>query len=240
MVTSINNSHTSELWQKVEAFQFDTPTTQRTFAQRIARDNAWTDAYTQRVIMEYKRFMFLLATTNEMLAPCDAVDQVWHMHLIYSKSYWLGFCQDILQKWIHHNPSEGKAQDADKYKTAYRRTKERYYEVFRVEPTSDIWYDDYTYAHLPQFIRVNPQTHGIVYSKMSGVFFWILYVGLFSVILYLSYEQYDGTTLFWMIVAYLALFPILFWASCESNLDDNTVQKIHEPQCSNCGGGCCG
>ena len=49
-------------------------------------------------IEEYKKFMYLAATSNQMVSPSEIVDIVWHQHLIFTQSY-KEFC-DILGKKI--------------------------------------------------------------------------------------------------------------------------------------------
>ena len=54
----MNNEH-RELWLKVLAFDIDGAAAKLTFAKRLARENAWTLGFAERVIKEYRRFVFL-------------------------------------------------------------------------------------------------------------------------------------------------------------------------------------
>ena len=58
---------------------------------------------TQKAIEEYKKFMYLAATSNQMVSPSEIVDIVWHQHLIFTNSY-SDFC-NLLGKRIEHIPS---------------------------------------------------------------------------------------------------------------------------------------
>src|SRR5262245_58098130 len=84
-----------ELLARITAFSFDEGTPAFPFASRLARENGWTLAYVARVIEEYRRFMFLAVVAGHPVTPSDQVDQAWHLHLLYTHSYWDGFCKDV-------------------------------------------------------------------------------------------------------------------------------------------------
>lgn len=48
-----------ELWSKILAFDIDGGPATLTFARRLARENGWTYTYAERVIEEYRKFVFL-------------------------------------------------------------------------------------------------------------------------------------------------------------------------------------
>ena len=79
------------------------------FEGRLAAENGWTEAFAVRVAREYRRFLALMALSDEQLTPSDAVDQAWHLHLSYSRDYWERFCPDILGRPLHHGPTAGGA-----------------------------------------------------------------------------------------------------------------------------------
>lgn len=81
------NSQQAELYQRIQAFPLDTADARLPFSQRLARDNGWTIEYTHRVIDEYKKFIFLAVVAEHPVTPSDQVDQVWHLHLLYTRSY---------------------------------------------------------------------------------------------------------------------------------------------------------
>ena len=51
------------LLDRLLTFQIDQPGTKLTFGRRLARENGWSLAYAERVIVEYKKFLFLAATS---------------------------------------------------------------------------------------------------------------------------------------------------------------------------------
>lgn len=92
-----------------------------------------------RCIEEYKKFMFLICISNHPLTPSDEVDQVWHLHLLYTDSYWNKFCSETLNRQVHHGPTKGGEKEGMKFENWYERTKELYTQVFQQIPPKDIW-----------------------------------------------------------------------------------------------------
>lgn len=127
------------LWNRIEKFSLDDSTASFSFTQRLARDNHWSLAFATRVVEEYKRFMFLAVACDHVVSPSDEVDQAWHLHLVYTQSYWDEFCGDLLQKPIHHGPTRGGKVESDKFEDLYERTKQSYRNKFGEQPPTDIW-----------------------------------------------------------------------------------------------------
>src|SRR5262249_27909909 len=93
----------NELWEKILEFDFDDPPSQYGFSTRLANENYWTKKFTQKAILEYKKFMYLAATSESMVSPSEIIDVVWHQHLIFTKSY-REFCA-VIGKEVQHVPS---------------------------------------------------------------------------------------------------------------------------------------
>lgn len=127
------------LWKRIEKFSLDDPEASSPFSQRLARENNWDKSYTERVIKEYKRFAFL-SITEGPFTPSVAVDEAWHLHLIYTRSY-DKFCSEALQKKLHHNPSKGGKAEHEKFIGLYNGTLTSYESVFGDVPPLDIWPD---------------------------------------------------------------------------------------------------
>lgn len=129
-----------ELWTRLDAFAFDEPGTTLTFARRLARENDWTAEFTQRVIREYTRFVFLAMEAGHPVSPSEEVDQAWHLHLTYTKSYWQDLCGEVLGgRRLHHHPTKGGSDEAAKFDGQYQRTLDSYRRLFGEEPPPDIW-----------------------------------------------------------------------------------------------------
>ena len=124
---------------RVEAFQFDPEPRALTFPQRLARENRWSLEFAARVIREYRRFCVLAVCSGHPVTPSEQVDQAWHLHLTYSRSYWNRFCPEVLRMELHHEPTAGGAAEGRKFQDWYARTLERYERFFGERPPADIW-----------------------------------------------------------------------------------------------------
>jgi hypothetical protein len=149
-------------WQKIKAFEIDDPEAAFNFTDRLARENGWTLEYSLRAIAEYKKFIFLICFADHPLTPSDEVDQVWHLHLIYTRSYWIDFCEHTLQKQIHHGPTKGGSQEHAQFTDWYTKTKEFYQTMFNQNPPADIWPDTDTRFNEVHYKRVNLSTHWLI------------------------------------------------------------------------------
>ncbi len=127
------------LWDKIKDFELDEPTSSLTFTNRLARENGWTIEYSIRAVHEYKKFIFMLCIADHSLTPSDQVDQVWHLHLLYTQSYWTDFCQNTLSRQIHHGPTKGGKDEGEKYNDLYEKTLKLYKVLFEREVPADIW-----------------------------------------------------------------------------------------------------
>ena len=101
------NQQQAEVYDRVLAFRFDPEGTAYTFSDRLAKENGWSAGFTARVVEEYRKFAFLAAAAGHPVSPSHAVDEAWHLHLVYTRSYWDEFCGKVLRTPLHHEPSTG-------------------------------------------------------------------------------------------------------------------------------------
>ncbi len=169
--------HTStELWQRLAAYEIGPGDAKLSFAARLARENRWDDAHAARVIHEYKRFCYLACTAGHEVTPSDAVDQAWHLHLTYSRDYWREFCPQVLGKDLHHGPTAGGGHERDRYYDQYAATLASYEATFDEPPPIDIWPDvKRRFGKDPMGQRVNPADVMILDKQFAilGAFGWI-------------------------------------------------------------------
>jgi hypothetical protein len=126
------------LWEKLAAFPIDDPSAQFQLSMRLAKEQEWTHDFALRVIEEYRKFLFLSMVSPEMVTPSLRVDEAWHLHLLYTRSYWQELCVKTLGRLIHHQPSTGGQQEDEKFSGLYVRTLDLYAGIFG-EPPEDIW-----------------------------------------------------------------------------------------------------
>lgn len=128
------------LWEGISAFDIDGDSPAALpFAARLARENGWSRSFADRAVREYKRFVYLAMTVGRPMCPSEAVDQVWHLHLTYTRSYWQRFCGEVLKGPLHHDPTRGGEAEGPKHWAMYADTLLAYAEVFGEEPPADLW-----------------------------------------------------------------------------------------------------
>jgi uncharacterized protein (TIGR04222 family) len=128
-----------ELLQRIESFVLDEELATLPFSLRLATHQGWSSEFTHRAIREYKRFAFLAMVAGHPVSPSDPVDQVWHEHLTYTRSYWDEFCGKVLRQPLHHEPTRGGAAEARKFAGWYEQTLGSYVRFFGEEPPVDLW-----------------------------------------------------------------------------------------------------
>jgi len=156
------NAEENQLWQKVKSFQLDDPTSSYSFTDRLCRENGWNYQFALRAILEYKRFMFLVCVSTSTLTPSDEVDQVWHLHLLYTHAYWEDFCQKTLGKLVHHGPTKGGQAEREKFADLYQNTKNFYFEKFKASPPEDLWPSSEQRFKNVRFQRVNLHRNWVI------------------------------------------------------------------------------
>lgn len=154
--------HENQIWEKVNNFEIDDASAAMTFTDRLARDNGWSLVFALRAVEEYKKFIFLNCITTHPLTPSDQVDQVWHLHLLYTHSYWDDLCQNTIGKKIHHGPTKGGNNEQDKFTNWYEKTLELYRNTFHADPPSDLWPPSEIRFSDIVFERINKKTNWII------------------------------------------------------------------------------
>jgi hypothetical protein len=149
------NATNDPLWLKLQAFTFDHQYA-LTFTQRLARENNWSAEFARRVVDEYRRFLFLALRAGHPVTPSDEVDQAWHLHLVYTRSYWEELCQGVLERPLHHGPTRGGKAEDDHFERQYVQTQASYARWFGQAPPADIWpHAKARFSPHARFARVN-------------------------------------------------------------------------------------
>ena len=127
-----------DLWKRLEAFHIDAEGVVFPFSKRLARDNQWSHEFALKAIQEYKRFVYLAMVSGVEVTPSDEVDQVWHLHLTYTRNYWGAFTA-LLGKPLHHGPTAGGVVEKNRYNSNYDETLRAYQAEFALAPPADVW-----------------------------------------------------------------------------------------------------
>lgn len=127
----------TNLWLRLQACELDNPDASFPFSRRLARENGWSHPFARRVITEYLKFVYLFQLGEGPVTPSDEVDQVWHLHLTYTRHYWGPFTQ-AMGAPLHHGPTLGGSAQASRFEDLYGKTLALYRREFG-EPPQDIW-----------------------------------------------------------------------------------------------------
>jgi hypothetical protein len=136
----VNKLTNEELFKKLDDFSLDNPEASFSFSDRLSRENGWTKGFALQVIGEYKKFIYLSVVTGKSLTPSEEVDQAWHLHMIYTQSYWSEMCGDILKGLkLHHGPTKGGQSEKERYDNQYDYTLKVYKDEFGYDAPTNVW-----------------------------------------------------------------------------------------------------
>lgn len=126
------------LWDRIAAHPFENPDIAFDFVRRLARTMGWSLETARAGIEEYRRFCFLAATATELVTPSEEVDEIWHLHLTYSRDYWEVWCPTVLDRSLHHDPTAGGPVERSRFHVQYAETLARYETCFG-PPAAQFW-----------------------------------------------------------------------------------------------------
>lgn len=138
--SGLSRTPADPVWNRLSVYTIGPDDAALGFTERLARENGWSRAKADRVIVEYKRFCFLAVTVDHPVTPSDEVDQAWHLHLTYSRDYWERFCPEVLGRPLHHGPTAGGSDEQHRFFDQYAETLRSYARVFG-SPPADLWPD---------------------------------------------------------------------------------------------------
>lgn len=150
------------------SFELDEIDASLPFTRRLARENRWDVVYAVCVVREYKRFVYMAMRAGHSVSPSLAVDQAWHLHLLYTRSYWQDLCDGVLGCELHHGPTRGGPAEGEKHRDQYQRTLDSYERLFGEKPPSDIWPSvDDNFTDAAEWVYVNRAASWIVPHPMA-------------------------------------------------------------------------
>jgi len=127
-----------QLYQRLLDHELHNPEHVIGFNDHLMRSNGWSHDFALRAIAEYRKFVFLAMVADHQVTPSDQVDQVWHLHLLFSDDYWNDFCPRVLGRPLHHTPTRGGPVERQRFMQLYRATLSSYRQHFG-EPPRDLW-----------------------------------------------------------------------------------------------------
>ncbi|MGQ0801032.1 MAG: TIGR04222 domain-containing membrane protein, partial [Pseudomarimonas sp.] len=204
------NAEQTALWQRIQAHPFENATVALDFTRRLAREQHWSLSEARAAVAEYRKFCFL-AALGHAVTPSVDVDEVWHLHLTYSRDYWQCFCAQVLRTHLHHGPTVGGLAADARYRDQYGATLRLYEQYFDVPPVR--WWPARVarFADAGGFQRVDTRRHWIVRKpRMPAVSRQLALVfGGGMVVLPLLATALPSSPLDWSAEAFLQLFVAL-------------------------------
>lgn len=125
-----------QLWHRLEGYSFHERPLTRSLVVRLEEETGHSTDICYTLIEEYRRFMYLVGSTGESLAPSPIVDLVWQLHIEDERAYFGDFCHRIIGRTIHHTPAATPLHEDP----AYERTLEYYTQEFG-RPQVQFWPD---------------------------------------------------------------------------------------------------
>lgn len=123
------------LWARIEAHPFERPSIALDFTRRLARQLGWSLDMARTAVGEYRRFCFLaMVSRGHPMTPSEEVDEVWHLHLTFTRDYWERWCGNALRRPLHHDPTEGGPAENARYRAQYAETLALYERYFGPPP----------------------------------------------------------------------------------------------------------
>jgi uncharacterized protein (TIGR04222 family) len=122
-------------WQRLASWASDDARLQRRLRRQLRERTGWSAAEADAAILEYLRFCAIAAERGGRVTPSPAIDEVWHLHLTYTRDYWLDFCPHRLGFALHHQPAFGDAGEAQRLRDDYAETLHAYAGRFGMPPT---------------------------------------------------------------------------------------------------------
>ncbi|MEZ5443246.1 MAG: TIGR04222 domain-containing membrane protein [Lysobacterales bacterium] len=122
------------LWGRLQAHPLERPEQGLDLVRRVAREQGWTLPEARAAVEEYRRFCLLACLSETPVTPSEDVDQVWHLHLTYSRDYWERWCGQALQRPLHHDPTPGGQAAGQTYVQQYAQTLALYERCFGPPP----------------------------------------------------------------------------------------------------------
>ncbi|HYO04803.1 MAG TPA: TIGR04222 domain-containing membrane protein [Mycobacterium sp.] len=128
-----------ELRRRIERFDLDAGAYPGYFVEKLAYENSWTRSFAERVLGEYRRYVYLSCTADHLVVPSDEVDMAWHQHLLDTEHYWGEFCAIVLKRPLHQRPNKGGSVGQQDHLDLYRCTLRTYERTFECQPPEDVW-----------------------------------------------------------------------------------------------------
>jgi hypothetical protein len=136
---NFNDLVTPDIWDQIVAKLNGQNTSLRVFANKLKKKLGWEREFALKVIVEYKKFIYLGVISKYPVTPSKIIDLLWHEHLLFSASY-RNFCSNVLEYNFDHQPELIESKDStQQFQDQYNYTLALYKSEFGVTPPAEIW-----------------------------------------------------------------------------------------------------
>lgn len=105
---------------------------------RLKSKYSWDDDFINMAVSEYGRFLTLIKQHPEFkIVPGKVVDEVWHDHILHTKSY-TAYCATEFGEYLHHEPNDASSPEVIDMKP----TLQLYEKTFGYAPPKAFWLDE--------------------------------------------------------------------------------------------------
>jgi len=128
------------LWHRLEGYSFHERPLSRSLVDRLEEETGHSIDVCYTLVEEYRRFMYLVGSTGDELAPSPIVDLVWQMHVSDHKAYFEDFCPRVIGRTVHRPDGDQPQLLGFQDDPAYGRTLDYYAQEFG-RPQVQYWPD---------------------------------------------------------------------------------------------------
>jgi hypothetical protein len=129
----------TNMWDKITEMFGAVDASTKAFANKISRKYECSTSYAVKAINEYKKFLYLAVISDFHVTPSQAIDKVWHEHILFTQGYSI-FCKEIIEYNLNHHPELISLQsETERFHAQYLSTIKLYIEEFGKFPPTNIW-----------------------------------------------------------------------------------------------------
>lgn len=89
----------------------------------------WSESQSRVAINRFKKFFFLVGTSNGGLVPTKEIDWVWHSFVLHTRRYH-DVCMTYFGRFIHHNPGDSEEASTQYFSDKFKETGQIYFNRF--------------------------------------------------------------------------------------------------------------
>ena len=128
-------------------------------------------AVLEKVVMGYKRYLYLTTVSKKPVCPSEAVDDFWHFHIGFGQQY-REYCEEMIGQELMHSPSGGR-HELEKHKDMYEFTLGLFAVTFGSPPGEQIWppvEERFSVSEKPVYVNLFRTAIVRTYKKLVGPF----------------------------------------------------------------------